>query len=165
MGNKNSGRRPKPTHLRVVTGNPGKRPLNQREAAPRPAPKLPDPPAELNADAQAEWKRVSRDLYDCGLLKGVDRIALAAYCQAVGRWQQAERALAEMAKNDPLTGGLLIKTSNGNAIQNPIVGIANKAMADMVRYCIEFGMTPSARSRIEATAPIEETDPAAKYFG
>jgi hypothetical protein len=35
----------------------------------------------------------------------------------------------------------------------------------MVRYCIEFGMTPSARSRIEATAPIEETDPAAKYFG
>ena len=53
-----------------------------------------------------------------------------------------------MAERDQLTGGLTIKTTNGNAIQNPLVGMANRAMADMVRYATEFGMTPSSRSRI-----------------
>jgi len=156
------GRKPKPSHLRVVTGNPGKRPLNARE--PQPAARLPECPPELTDDGKDEWGRISVELYNCGLLAGVDRAALGAYCQAYGRWVQAERALAKMAANDPLTGGLLIKTTNGNAIQNPLVGIANKAMADMVRYAVEFGMTPSARSRIEALAPIEASDPAAKYF-
>ena len=53
-----------------------------------------------------------------------------------------------MGKRDMLTGGLMIKTSNGNAIQNPLAGTANKAASDLVRYAIEFGMTPSARVRL-----------------
>ena len=58
----------------------------------------------------------------------------------------------------------MIKTSNSNAIQNPLVGTANKAAADMVRYAAEFGMTPSARSRITAEPPAEDTDPADRFF-
>jgi P27 family predicted phage terminase small subunit len=150
------GRKPKPTYLKVVSGNPGKRPLNERE--PVPIRKIPNPPAELSDDAKVEWGRVSEELYRMGLLTGVDRAALAAYCQAYGRWMQAECAIGEMAKKDALTGGLLIRTTNGNAIQNPLVGTANKAMADMVRYAAEFGMTPSARSRIQAEARQEEDE-------
>jgi len=142
-----AGRKPKPTHLKLITGNPGHRQLNDKE--PRPALSLPMAPAELNDDAKVEWGRVSEELYRIGLLTGIDRGTLAAYCQAYGRWMQAERAIAEMAKRDTLTGGLMIKTTNGNAIQNPLVGIANKAMSDLVRYAAEFGMTPSARSRIQ----------------
>jgi P27 family predicted phage terminase small subunit len=52
-----------------------------------------------------------------------------------------------------MTGGLMIRTTNGNAVQNPLIGVANKAMADMVRYAAEFGMTPSARSRIQGSEP------------
>ena len=99
-----------------------------------------------------------------GILTGVDRAALAAYCQAWGRWRQAERALAAMAALDPVTGALMIKTKEGNAIQNPLVGVANKAMADMVRYAAEFGMTPSARTRVQAAAGGQADDPASKYF-
>ena len=69
-----------------------------------------------------------------------------------------------MAEKDQLTGGLMIKTSNGNAIQNPLVGTANKAAADMMRYAAEFGMTPSARSRLAALPPEEGTDPADRFF-
>jgi P27 family predicted phage terminase small subunit len=158
------GAKPKPTHLKLVAGNPGKRPLNRLEA--KPVGDLPSPPSELNDDAKVEWGRVSEELFRCGLLSKIDRAALAAYCQAYGRWMQAERAIAKMAANDKLTGGLLIKTTNGNAIQNPLVGTANKAMADMVRYAAEFGMTPSARSRIEANPPGEGSkDPASEFFG
>ena len=77
---------------------------------------------------------------------------------------QAERASAKMAEKDQLTGGLMIKTSNGNAIQNPLVGTANKAAADMMRYAAEFGMTPSARSRIAAQPPEEGAEAADRFF-
>ena len=87
-----------------------------------------------------------------------------AYAQAYGRWVEAERAIAKMAEKDQLTGGLMIKTSNGNAIQNPLVGTANKAASDMMRYAAEFGMTPSARSRISAEATSEGANPADRFF-
>ena len=57
-----------------------------------------------------------------------------------------------MAKCDLLTGGLLIRTRNGNAIQNPLVGTAIKAASDMVRYAAECGMTSSARVRLAVDA-------------
>jgi P27 family predicted phage terminase small subunit len=139
--------RPKPTHLKIIEGNPGKRRLNPKE--PHPEPTLPTPPSILVGDALDEWNRVSVELYRLGCLTGLDRAALAAYCQAYGRWVAAERALEEIARQNPLAS-LMIKTSNGNAIQNPLVGIANRAAADMVRYATEFGMSPAARSKIEA---------------
>lgn len=65
---------------------------------------------------------------------------------------------------DPVTGGLVIRTKNGNLIQNPIVGIANKAWAETVRYAIELGMTPSARTRLKNRKSNDPSDPARKYF-
>ncbi len=141
------GRKPKPTHLKLIEGNPGTRPI--RTGPERPITTMPEPPDHLNADARTEWDRVAHGLHALRLLETVDRAALAAYCTAYARWVQAERAIAEMGKRDMLTGGLMIKTSNGNAIQNPLVGTANKAASDMVRYAAEFGMTPSARVRPE----------------
>ncbi|AOL93972.1 phage terminase small subunit P27 family [Porphyrobacter sp. LM 6] len=156
------GTKPKPTHLKLVTGNPGKRTLNRKEAKTKAA--IPAAPAHLSADAVEEWSRVATELFNLGILSQIDRAALAAYTQAYGRWVQAERAIAKMAEKDKLTGGLMIKTSNGNAIQNPLVGTANKAAADMMRYAAEFGMTPSARSRISAEPPQETGDPADRFF-
>ena len=69
-----------------------------------------------------------------------------------------------MAERDQLNGGLMIKTSNGNAIQSSLVGTAHKAAAEMMRYAAEFGMTLSARSRISAEPPKESSDPAEPFF-
>lgn len=96
----------------------------------------------------------------------VDRAALAAYCQSYGVWAQAERAIAKLQAGGELNG-LLMKTTNGNVIQHALIGIANKARADVVRYAAEFGMTPSARSRVEANPPTDgkEKTGVAQYFG
>lgn len=60
---------------------------------------------------------------------------------------------------------LVVWTGNGNLIQNPLVGIARRAAADMLRFAAEFGMTPSARSRIDTEkAALDAEDPAASYF-
>lgn len=155
------GRKPKPTILRLVGGNAGKRPLNKRE--PKVPAYLSSAPAHLNKDAKREWRRLANDLYRVGLLTKIDRAVLAAYCQAYGRWCQAERELALPHEEG---GGLTIETSNGNWVQNPLVGIANKAAGDMARFAVEFGMTPSARTRIETEAPIDSPDAPTsdKYF-
>ena len=83
------GRRPKPTHLKVMRGNPGKRALNPHEPKPRPA--MPTCPAHLCPSAKAEWKRLARELHALSILSNLDRAALAGYCQAYGRWVEAEK--------------------------------------------------------------------------
>lgn len=157
------GRKPKPTGLKVIAGTDRADRRNDQE--PRLDPEIPDPPPFLSDEAKVEWGRVCDALYSAGILTKTDRAALAAYCQAFGRWQQAEEALAKMAERDGVTKGIMIKTTNGNVVQNPLVGTANKAMADMVRIAAEFGMTPSARSRIKAEGRDDKADPAAQYFG
>ena len=149
------GRKPKPTALRLVGGNAGKRKINKSE--PKPELAQPMPPAFLIDDAKVEWGRVCGSLYKVGLMTELDRGALAACCQAYGRWAEAERELALM--------NLTVTTSNGNAIQNPLVGIANKAAADYVKYAVEFGMTPSARARVTASTNDKQEDKYQEFFG
>jgi phage terminase small subunit len=86
-------RRSKPTHLKVITGNRGKRPLNARE--PTPAVALPTCPAHICPSAKSEWKRLVHLLHDVGHLNNLHRTALTANLQAYGRWVEAERKLKE----------------------------------------------------------------------
>jgi len=163
MPGRSTGRKPKPTHLKLVTETLRATRANKAEAMPDAG--IPNPPRELGAIAKVEWLEISKKLNAAGLLTTIDRAALAAYCQAYGRWIQAERVLAEMAARDPENAGLMIETTNGNLVQNPMVGTANTAMRDMMRYAVEFGMTPSARSRVRANQLATQKDPAEQFFG
>ena len=159
-----TGRKPKPTALKLLTGNPGGRKLNPHEA--KPDLTQPSSPDFLNEHAKNEWDRVVGTLFRTGLMTELDRSVLAAYCQSYGRWVQAERALAQMAEAQPDAGQVLtIVTHNGTAMQNPLIGIANKAKADMVRFAIEFGMSPSARSRVNASPNEMADDLTSEFFG
>lgn len=132
------GRKPKPTEIKRIEGNPGKRPLN--DAEPATENKLPSAPSHLSAEARKEWRRIGHDLLDAGLMSKIDRAALASYCQCWARWVEAE---TQLKKHGPI-----VKSPSGYPIQNPWLSIANKAMAQMLKVLPEFGMTPSSRSRI-----------------
>ena len=79
-----------------------------------------------------------------GVLTIVDRAALAAYCQAWGRWSDAEEKLAAMPA--------MIRTPSGYVQQNPWLGVANKQLDLMGRFMAELGITPASRSRMRALA-------------
>ena len=132
------GPRPKPTRLKRLAGNPGKRPLNRNE--PEPEPGIPSVPAHLDDEAKAEWGRISEELDALGLLTSVDRAALAAYCQAWSTWVESVEKLRSMGK--------IIKSPSGYPMVNPYVAIHNKALDHMHKYAVEFGLTPASRSRI-----------------
>ena len=155
------GRKPLPKHLRLVQGNRGKRPIKPEVDV---APSLPEPLPFLCQDAKAEWARVAPMLYALRLLSELDLAALAAYCQAYATWKQAHEALGEMAKHDPVSKGLMIKSKKGNLIQNPLLGIANTAAGNMVKYASDFGLTPSSRARIAAGPAEGGKNIADKYF-
>ena len=155
---------PVPTALRLIRGNPSKRPLPKNEPVVPLA--QPDPPPFLCDDAKEEWVRICGTLHAAGLMTEIDRAALAAYAAAYGRWAQAERAINRLAESGDVNSGLTILTSNGNVIQNPLIGIANKAKTAVVRFAAEFGMTPSARSRVSVTPQEKdaEENKAARHF-
>lgn len=128
-----------PTALKEARGNPGKRALNPDE--PQIEAALPDAPAWLDPDALERWSIIAPQLERYGLLTRIDADALAAYCQVWARWKKAEQAIAQY--------GQVIKTTAGNAVQSPYVGIANKALTHVRAFESEFGMTPSSRSRVK----------------
>jgi P27 family predicted phage terminase small subunit len=148
------GRRPTPTNLRVLRGNPGHRPV-PKEPKPTKLAQCPDPPAFLEDYAAEEWNLVAPELHSLGLLTTVDKASLAAYCYNYGQWRTAAEALKKMAANDLVFHGLLVKRESA-VVQNPLVYIARKAAAEMVRYAAEFGFTPAARSRIAAGVDNQE---------
>ena len=133
-----TGPRPKPLKLRLLDGDAHRERMNFRE--PKPAPVRPTCPAYLGTLARAEWRRLVPELMQLGLLTRIDRAALAAYCQAYGRWVEAEKVLKDK--------GPLYATKAGNVIISPMLSVANRAMDQMHRFLTEFGMTPASRSRI-----------------
>ncbi len=150
-----AGRPPKPTSLKLLQGNPGKRRLNKDE--PEFDPANPAPPEVLDEEARTEWYRLIGGLRRSGVLTESDTATFAAYCMAFSRWVQAERALQRMREADPVMNGLMLKTSNGNIVQNPMVGLANTAMRDMAKFAGELGITPASRSRVTKGKPTSAT--------
>ena len=63
------GRKPKPTRLKVLEGNPGKQKLPKGE--PQPEHELPLPPSHLDAYGIEEWNRISEGLFVLGVLTSV----------------------------------------------------------------------------------------------
>ena len=135
-----AGRKPKPTALKVLEGDRGKgrRPLNEHEPIPpKGGVKC---PSWLLPEAKKEWKRLAASLEAMGVLTMADLTAFAGYCQAYARWREAEDFISQH--------GSIFKTPSGYVQQVPQVSIAQTNMKIMLKFCEQFGLTPSARSRI-----------------
>ncbi|HGN0868484.1 TPA: P27 family phage terminase small subunit, partial [Providencia alcalifaciens] len=73
-----AGRRPKPTNLKLVTGNPGKRKLNDKE--PKPRREIPSPPEHLTDWGKIAWAKLTLLLDGMGVLTIADSLALERLC-------------------------------------------------------------------------------------
>ncbi len=135
-----AGRKPKPTAVKILEGNPGKRKLNEHE--PQPQRKAPPCPKWLEAEAKKEWRRLAKTLEAMGVLTDADMAAFAGYCQAYARWKEAEERITDR--------GLVIRTPSGYPQQVPYISIAQQYLKLMQQFAEQFGLTPAARSRIIA---------------
>lgn len=130
------GRKPKP---------PGMSSRRPDRPTTGPQVRLPRCPDHLQGEARKEWTRIGRKLLAHKMVTEIDGGALALYCQAWARWVEAEGQL--------LKYGTVVKAPSGYPMQSPYLAIANKAMDQMVRLLVEFGMSPSSRSRVPMPKP------------
>lgn len=135
-----SGPPPTPTALKLLRGNPGGRPLP--EAEPAYAVRLPVPPAELTAEAKRVWRREGRRLVGSRVMTSADAAAFAAFCSAYARWLELSAMLNRT--------GLVLKDERLGIRMNPLVQGLRDAQADYLRAAVEFGLTPSSRTRVHA---------------
>jgi P27 family predicted phage terminase small subunit len=148
------GRKPKATIIKLVTGNPGRRPLNAQEAKTQVA--IPSPPELLKGEALREWRRITVLLKDVGLIAQLDRAILAGYCKAWERWIECEKMLE--------TTGLIIKAPNGYPMYSPYLAASNKALDQVRQYAEQIGLSGSSRSRIKANEPPGGADQAEAFL-
>ena len=146
------GRKPIPTRLKVLRGNPGRRPLPAGE--PQPRVRLPRPPDELSDRAKREWRVTGRELRALGLMSGIDVAQFAAYCQSYARWLEVTALL----KSSPV----LLKIE-GQVVVNPLLRVARDAQEQFTRALAEFGMSPVSRTRVHA-ATAQPGDPLTEYL-
>lgn len=155
-----AGRRPKPTALKLVAGNPGKRATNKRE--PKPRREIPSCPAHLSDDGKVAWGRLSVLLDRMGVLTEADTAALERLCDCYADILESR----ELIKTDGRT--YKVSTQSGDTLikANPAVAQLRAADSQFKSYLVEFGLTPAARSKVQATPDDDEKDdPLKEFFG
>lgn len=150
------GPAPKPTALKVLQGNPGKRPLNEREPRPATTDRTPGAPRWLGEGAKRQWRRIAPGLYAVGLLTEVDVTALGMLCEALAQYFEA-RSQVDME-------GMVVESDKGNRYQHPALGVMKSSRQEIMKWAVQFGMTPSARSRITVDRTDDEPSLAELLF-
>lgn len=158
------GRKPKPTALRELEGNPGHRPLNKNE--PKPEGKLPDCPPMLRGVEKTAWRIVQEEM---GMvLTAADQFVLAMFCIS---WGAAIEMLRDIRKHGrlvpmPVQAGdkskqlalnIAMEQSGANdnlppamRVQNPAVSLLRDAAEKIQKFGNDLGLTPAARVRLKA---------------
>lgn len=158
---------PKPTALKLLEGNAGKRALDLA-AGVNPRIEIPSPPKHLGIEAKKEWKRITPLLEELGLISGLDRAALALYCQVAGRLAELETSFngkvqakvdAGMDYADAVYEVSHATTPSGYAQQSVIVQLIGKHREQLNRYLMHFGLSPAARGRVQASNYVQPTLP------
>lgn len=120
------GRPPVPTALKILRGNPGRRPLNPTEPKPPIPEECPPCPPWLGRIARAFWEDQAPIHYRLGTLTSAD---LPAFTALAVTWQQWRE------KKNPNQLRCWMQLASG------------------------FGMTPAARTKIQANPPDATVDP------
>ena len=149
------GRPNKPTTLKLLEGNPGKRPLPENE--PKPELMLIPCPEYLKSDkiAYTEWNRIVPELYKLGLLTKIDQATLELYCSQYSVYRQSYQVLKDE--------GLITTNIRHGDKAHPAAQIAREAAKIIQAIAVEFGLTPSSRGRISVPKESED-DPMEKLL-
>jgi P27 family predicted phage terminase small subunit len=162
-GTSGSGKRPLPTAVKKLRGNPGKRALN--DAEPAAAAGTPAMPKGLSPIARQEWDDIVPLLLRLNVLTELDGKALGAYCQAHAMVVAAEQ---DIARHGTILEEPIVDRATGEQIgvrrkMNPAFRVWDAAMGRLKSFLIEFGLSPSSRSKLRIEKPTEP-DPLELYL-
>lgn len=148
------GPRPQPAALRLLKGNPGKRPI-------KPEPKISHlyapPPDYLDADARAEWSTIGPELVKLELLGRLDHTAFAFYCGLVSLFKKELRLL--MADHQAAAMDIQIGAGMTSLSRTP--SARRRALDYLAQLKVlwgRFGLTPADRTALAGADQKPEDD-------
>lgn len=145
------GRKPKPTALKQLQGNPGKRPLPKREPKPKSEVKR---PWGLRKKTRKFWDEHAEEMERLSILTGVD---VPAFRLMAEHYALALQALDELNAHVLETGRVTTEGRDGPK-KHPAAQVLRDNSQMFKSYATEFGMTPSARARLQLPADAEQLD-------
>ena len=98
----------------------------------------------MSPTARQQWRSLARKLARAGLISQVDGLSLRLLAESIDLYLNAS------AKITPQT--MVVKTVNGNVIQNPFLAIRNRAWEQIVKLAANFGLTPADRNGLSFSA-------------
>ena len=147
------GPKPKPTKLKILAGTRADR-INHAEPTLPPA--RPEMPDHLDALARAEWERLCGIVERMGVLTEADGAAMGIYCECYSKWIRARGDIAkrglliEITRTVTTRRGSTVETT-GAVKANPAVAIEIQTARLMKELLMEFGLTPSSRTRVKTS--------------
>ncbi len=139
------GRKRVPTVLKVLRGNPGRRPLNLDEPQPDALPA--DVPDVLTDPvAVAEWIRAIVPAIRIGQITAADRTLAIAHCELWATWREQ---LAAAAKNPHVSPA----GKHNYLVPNPARVMANKTLTLLAGVDEKLGFSPTSRAKVQVKGP------------
>jgi len=155
-----SGRKNKPTILRVIEGNRRHRPINKDEPVSEWLSNK--PPACLTRSQRVLWRRALRSAPP-GLLGEDDKTLLMIWCVTQDHYSTAVAMQTKLDLSAEMP--LLVLSKSGDSTESPYLRLMHKHAGTLVRVASELGFSPSTRARMQAPRVRKEADPATKLFG
>lgn len=154
------GPAPKPTAIRRFEGNPSRRPFPANE--PQYPPGIPDKPKKMSRGARPFWDELVEEMVGTGVLCRVDKRALWQLSEDecllseayAGIWKMVS-TIERQAKREgkKLPAGAIFQILNMTSGRLAMTAIRNLAGRVIIERR-EFGLTPSSRSRVEASGEV-----------
>lgn len=145
-----AGRNPLPTKLKILTGNPGRRPINKNE--PEPTAGIPSMPKWLKdfPGAMKEWKRESKILDGMGILTIAEAGNLAMRCYLAS---EIHALAADIKKEGRVMTSVVAVTDDGKEIYgepkaNPKAIQIKNLITEYRQIGSLLGLDPSSRTRL-----------------
>lgn len=135
-----TGRKPLATEDKIARGNPGKRAINDDSPKMERLFELPKAPDYLGEFGIKEWNRTGPLLVEAKMLTESDLPAFQAYCMNIDLLIQAQL--------DIQANGMQVMGHRG-WVRNPAIAAFGQASTAIRGFVAEFGLSPSARSRIK----------------
>ena len=151
------GRKPKPTKLKELNGNAGKRALNKNE------PKFDqitniEPPEQLESLAVEMWQRVVTPVGAQDPLTHWGFEKVVAVFTAYGPWRPAQDKINNY-------GVVVPHPETGVLQKNPAVTVMNETARQLVTFGSLLGLDPASRTRLTGGAKNETvSNPFAEFL-
>jgi P27 family predicted phage terminase small subunit len=147
------GRKPKHPKIKLLEGNPGKRPITSvMDKEPKKKIKKPE---FFDKYASRIWDELAPQLITDGRLTPLTKAGFEILCVLKGRTIKIEE---ELQRQDFLKQGY-----RKDSVKNPLLTIYKNTVDQFFKFAAEYGLTPQSRQRL-VLEPSEPDDPFLRFI-